>query len=91
LQQFEIALANVAARCEYEYGFNGASGYQYASVKDNLKWQNLSRKKYTGTIMSIGRYMALKDDDFNKVLLENDTMEQSEIAKVLINAFGDGK
>lgn len=81
----------MAAKCEYEYGFNGAVGYQYASVKDNLRWNNLSRKKYTHTIMNIGRYMALKDEDFETVLLENDTMSQSDMANILINAFGDGK
>jgi len=66
-------------------------GYKYMSVKDNLKWSGLSRKHYTHIIMGVGRFTAMSDEDFKKASLANDEMKQSDIANLLISAFGDGK
>lgn len=61
------------------------------SVKDNLKWNNLSQKLYTHMLMNVGRFMAMSDEDFKKTKLEHDKMSSDEIASILIAAFGDGK
>jgi len=67
LQELEFYLLNVASRCEINIGFNGAAGFVYQSVKDQLKWNNLSVKKYIGLIMQIGYYATLKKEDFDKI------------------------
>ena len=67
LQDFEIHLSQVSSRCEFQYGFNGLTGFLYESVKDQLLWAGLNVKHYVGVMMEIGRYLAMKDDDFAKV------------------------
>ncbi|NOX15959.1 MAG: hypothetical protein GXP61_08045 [Epsilonproteobacteria bacterium] len=91
MQSFEVILSKVASRCEYEYGFNGVVGYMYASVKDNLRWNNLSIKHYIHILMGIGRFMALDEKDFAKESVKQNKMDPKNIASALISAFGDGK
>ncbi|RLG39373.1 MAG: hypothetical protein DRO01_05800 [Thermoproteota archaeon] len=76
LQDFEIHLATVAAKCEVQYGFNGLTGFLYDSVKDQLEWVGLSVKHYVGTVMEIGRYMVMKDEDFAKVRLNSKSVSE---------------
>lgn len=84
-------MAKVASKCEYEYGPNGAAGYRYDSVKDNLTWNKLQKKRYTHLLMRVGDFMAMDEYSFKKASVENNKMKQSEIATALIKAFGDGR
>ncbi len=84
-------MLEIAAKCEYEYGFNGTIGYMYKSAKDNLKWSGLSTKHYIHTIMQIGRFMSMGKKEFKDVCLEKNKMSNKDIATLLKNAYGDGK
>ena len=35
-----------------ESGFSGMSGFNYMSLKDNLRWRGLSRKKYVPLLLN---------------------------------------
>ena len=62
----------------------------YISAKDQLKWQNLSVKKYINLVMNIGQVMSLSDKDYEKERVKTTKMDNSSIAEVLLSAFGDG-
>ncbi len=67
LTKAEHLLAIITSRCEYSFaGMGGAVGFNYQSVKDNLKWNGLSRKKFAHIILAVGRYLVLGDEDFGK-------------------------
>ena len=70
------------------YGAMGRVGFLYQSAKDQLKYYNMSRKKYIHIVMAIGGYMALDDKDFDKNRQESQS--SSELAEMLMAAFGDG-
>ena len=67
LCDFEGYLLNIAKRCEIKIGFNGLEGFLYESVKDQIKWANLSVKKYVGMVMAIGYYATMKKEDFDNI------------------------
>lgn len=69
----------------------GRVGYLYESVKDQLRWNNLSVKKYIGLISTIGQIMALNDEDYNKAKAKAMKMSNPSLAEALMTAFGDGK
>jgi hypothetical protein len=48
------------------YTINGISGYLYQSVKDQLKWNNISVKEYTNSLMHIGTMIYGSDEYFAK-------------------------
>lgn len=91
MQSFEVVLANVAKRCEYAYGFSGAIGYLYESVKDQLRWAKLSKKKWAYTLMRVGDFLTLSEKKWKEAHLQNDEMDSSDIAKILLSAFGGGE
>jgi len=91
LRSFEKALANVAAKCEFNYGAMGRVGFLYESVKDQLKWHHLVVKDYVRIISQIGQIMSMSDEDFNKHKVEHIEMSQEAISQVFLKAFGDGK
>jgi hypothetical protein len=66
--------------CEPEIGFNGVTGYIYASVMDAISDTNLDRKDRT-TLMQIGRLQYLEDKDF--VRIGADKLDVSDQTKIL--------
>jgi len=91
LLPFEVYLANVAVKCEFNDGGTGRVGFLYDSVKDQLKWARLSVKNHIGTIFKVGQILALSEDDYKKAKVKAMNMSSSSIAETLIAAFGDGK
>lgn len=91
MSHFEHVLADVASRCEYGYGGMGRSGFLYGSVKDQLKWKNLSASQWVTIVMEIGKYLVLDDKTWEKVKNSQATTGGADISSALIAAFGDGK
>lgn len=91
LLTFEKALANVAAKCEFNYGAMGRVGYLYESVKDQLRWHHLVVKDYVRIISQIGQIMSMSEEDFNKYKVEHTQMSDEAIGAIFLKAFGDGK
>lgn len=89
MHDFEYQLALVCSRCEMAYSAMGATGFLYASAKDQLKWHGLKPKRWLDTVMHVGHYMAMKKEDFGKAVKEKKSGD--EMAAMLIAAFGDGK
>ena len=77
--------------CEFNYGAMGRVGYLYESIKDRLKWNNLSVKRYIRLISQIGQIMSMSDDDYQKHRVEHTQMSDEAISNVFLKAFGDGK
>jgi hypothetical protein len=46
-------------------------GFIYQSAKDQLKWNNLSAKKYISAIMSMGYLYLMPKDSFEKYKNDN--------------------
>jgi len=90
LSEFEHVLAVVCSKCEYAYGAMGRVGFSYDSAKDQLKWSDLSVKKWVSLVMEVGRYMALDDKDWKKIKAPK-TEGTAGMAAALVAAFGDGK
>lgn len=67
----------------------GATGFLYASAKDNLKWQKLSLKRWLGIVLDVGYFMALDKEQWQKVK-KGRVNKSSDIAGALKSAFGDG-
>lgn len=63
----------------------------YESVKDQIRWANLSVKDYVQKISNIGQIMALSDEDYSKAKAKAMKMDNTSLAEALITAFGDGK
>ena len=78
-------LARAAGRCEPEYGFNGAVGFLYASVKDSLKDENMSVKRHRREIMAIGRLFYLEEKHFEEVLHSARTVSVNTMTAEQIN------
>jgi len=91
LQTFEKYLAGVASKCEFNYGAMGRVGFLYESMKDQLRWNNLSVKNYVRIISQIGQVLSMEDKDFDKYKVEHTQMSDDAISAVFINTFGDGK
>jgi hypothetical protein len=91
LQHFERVLANIASNCEFAYGAVGRVGYLYESIKDQIRWSNLSVKHYVRLISTIGRIMSLSEKDYESAKTKALQMSSNSIEDVLIKAFGDGK
>ncbi len=83
-----MKIAIVASECQIEYGAMGAVGFLYQSAKDSLRWHRLSPKRWIGLLMSVGRYVAMRDEDWKK---SGKIKGDSQIAAALKAAFGDGK
>ena len=90
MSEFEEQLIAVASQCEIAYGAMGATGFLYASVKNQLRWHDMSRRTWTHSIMQIGAMLVADDQYWNKIKLSIKRTPQS-IATALIAAFGDGK
>lgn len=69
----------------------GKVGYLYESVKDELRWHNMSVKAHKWIVMRIGEVMALDDDQYKKEKTKAMKMSNDAIANALISAFGDGR
>lgn len=69
----------------------GRTGFLYESMKDRLKWGNLSAKHYIHILSQIGKIMSLDEKDYKKEKVKAMKMSSTGIANVLITAFGDGK
>jgi len=69
----------------------GRTGYLYESVKDQLRWSNLSVKDYVGVISRIGQIMSYSEEDYKKKKVKAMKMKPSDIADALKAVFGDGK
>jgi len=69
----------------------GRVGYLYESVKDQLRWNNLSVKDYVGVISRIGQVMAYSEEDYKKERVKAMKMKPSDISDSLKAVFGDGK
>jgi hypothetical protein len=91
LHEFEQRLAYVCVRCEYAYSAMGATGYLYASAKDNLKWNGIKPKEWIHIVMDVGHLMALNKEDFDKAVRVKKKRTDGDLAAMLISAFGDGK
>ncbi len=86
---FEYVLTNIAQKCQIDYGgAMGAVGFLYGSVKDNLRWNSLSRKKYTNLLMGVGRYLVMEEKELKKIEMEQTNMSSNNISTLLIQAFG---
>jgi len=90
LEYWEIVLVNVASKCEFTIGLNGASGFLYKSVKDRLKWSGLRSKYFAWLIMRIGEWLVLSDEEYQKRKVRTMRMSTDEMIKTLKAAFGDG-
>ena len=91
LHTFEKVIANIAAKCEFNYGAMGRVGFLYESTKDQLRWNNLIVKDYVKMVSQIGQILSMSDKDYEKARVENVKMRGTAIADALIKAFGDGK
>lgn len=89
MSEFEHILALACSKCEYAYGAMGRVGFSYDSAKDQLRWANLSAKRWVSLVMEVGRYMALGEKDWLKI--QSKTEGTSNMAAALVAAFGDGK
>lgn len=69
----------------------GRVGFLYDSVKDQLKWNKLSVKKYVKIISQIGQILAMRDEDYKKERVKATKMSSSSLADALKSALGDGK
>ena len=67
----------------------GKVGYIYSSIKDQLKWNNLSSKKYVRLISQVGQILSLRDEDYKKEKAKAIKMSNSSIADALIAVFGE--
>lgn len=90
LQYWEIVLANVASRCEFAIGLNGASGFLYENVKDRLKWSGLRSKHFIWLVMRVGEWLTLNEEEYQKRKVRAMRMSADDMAKALKAAFGDG-
>ena len=88
--KYELILANVASKCSIAYGAMGAIGFIYESVKDELYWAGLSRKRYTSLLMKVGSLYCLDEKEYNKLRVREFRMSGDEIATRLKAIFGDG-
>lgn len=88
---FEKVIANLATRCEFNYGAMGRVGFLYESMKDQLKWSGLSVKYYVNLVSQIGKILSMSDKDYDKYKVEHIEMSDDAIANVFLRAFGDGK
>ena len=68
----------------------GATGYLYASAKDQLKWASLSPKRWLYIVMAVGRYMVMDDEAWQKQKTKIKSESDRSMAAALIAAFGDG-
>ena len=84
-------LANISQRCEFNYGAMGRVGFLYDSMKDQIRWSNLSVKSYISIVSQIGKVLSLSDKDFDRYKIENTKMSDTAISNVFLKAFGDGK
>jgi hypothetical protein len=77
-------LLDICSTCFIEYGVNGAVGYKYESVKDSLLWCDYSIKDNIATIMRIGSYVALSNEDYKKAIEDEvfNELDKSDIEKV---------
>lgn len=91
LQTFEKVLANLSAKCEFNYGAMGRVGFLYESVKDQLIWHHLVVKDYVKIVSQIGQILSMSDKDFDKYKVEHTQMSDDAISAVFLKAFGDGK
>ena len=82
-------MVNVAGMCEFNYGAMGRVGFFYESMKDQLKWNGLSRKHYIKLISQVGQILSMNDDDYNKEKAKATKMSNSSLVEALISAFGD--
>ena len=90
VSQYELILANVASKCSTQYGAMGAVGFIYESVKDELLWANISRKRYTSLLMKVGTLYCLDEKEYNKLRVREFKMSSDEIATRLKAIFGVG-
>ena len=78
----------ISIRCEIQYGMMGATGFLYESAKDNIKWKNLSIKKYISDIMFIGRMTVLSDEKWGEYMASMTAKKQTKKdANVALLAF----
>ena len=84
-------MANVAVKCEFNYGAMGKVGFVYESMKDRLKWSKLSVKNYVKLISQIGQILSMSEEDYKKEKVKAMKMSADSIAEALKSAFGDGK
>ena len=91
LHTFEKVIANIAAKCEFNYGAMGRVGFLYESIKDQLRWNNLIVKDYVKMVSQIGQILSMSDEDYNKRKVEHIEMSDNAIADIFLKAFGDGK
>jgi len=88
---FEKILANVASKCEIAYGGMGRVGFVYVSMKDQLRWEHLSVKKYINIVSQVGSILSMSDKNYDKNKVEHSKMSDKAIGDVFLKAFGDGK
>jgi len=69
----------------------GKVGYLYESVKDQLRWNNLSVKQYVRVISQIGNIMALSEENYKKEKVKAMKMKSEDIVDAVKSVFGDGK
>ena len=70
LDPYGKSLALIASRCEYRYGGFGATGFEYASIKDSIRDFGLSVREYRRDISTIGKIIVMKEEDFENILAE---------------------
>jgi len=68
LDPYGKSLSVIASRCEYQYGGFGATGFEYASIKDSIKDFGLSVKEYRKDIATIGKYIAMEEEKFTNMM-----------------------
>ena len=82
LHHFEKVLANIASRCEFNYGAMGRVGFLYESAKDQLKWSGLIVKNYIKLLSQVGHILSMSDEDYNKRKVEHIEMSDNAIADI---------
>jgi len=51
-----LILLRIFTNTPFEYGQNGIVGFNYSALKDQIKWNGLSRKKYINSLLTAVNY-----------------------------------
>ncbi len=66
----------------------GAVGFEYESIKDELKWAGIEPKYYTSLLDKVGGLYVMDEKEYEKQRVTNIRMKSDEIMNKLMITFG---